>query len=69
VETDAEGSRYHLVLQKQPGQIEEPVRIAIELPDGATVTSAPEGATVDGSTVRWEGTLTEDLELDIRFDP
>jgi hypothetical protein len=69
VEADGEGSRYHLVLQKQPGQIAEPVRIAIELPDGATVSSAPGGATVDGTTVRWEGTLTEDLELDIRFDP
>ena len=59
--------RYHLVLQKQPGQIAEPVRVSITLPEGVTVGRASEGMTVDGTTVTWEGILTEDQELEVRF--
>lgn len=69
VTAEGDRSRYHLVLQKQPGQVDEPVRIEVRLPEGATVVEASDGATVDGASVRWEGVLAEDLDLDIVFTP
>ncbi|MFN8619341.1 MAG: DUF4012 domain-containing protein [Chloroflexota bacterium] len=67
VETDGDASRYALTIQKQPGQIAEPMTVRIELPEGAQVLSTTEGMTVDGGAATWSGTLTQDLQLEVRF--
>lgn len=68
-EPDGDGQRYHLVIQKQPGQVEEAVRVSIEVPEGATITGTTDGMTVEGTTATWQGTLIADQELEVRFAP
>jgi hypothetical protein len=67
VETD-DGWEYRLVIQKQPGARAEPLSIRIDLPEGASVIEATEGAVVDGDRVRYETTLVTDLELRVLYE-
>jgi len=67
VEPDGDGSRYHLTLQKQPGQIAEPTRVTIRVPDGATITGTTPEMTVDGGSATWQGDLVTDQEFEVRF--
>ena len=66
VETD-EGWEYRLVIQKQPGARPFPASVRINLPDGATVVEASDGATVDGDRVRYEADLDSDIELRVLY--
>jgi hypothetical protein len=63
-----DGWTYDLVIQKQPGARAVPVSIRIDLPDGATVTEAPEDAVVDGARVSVERTLDRDQTLRVGYD-
>jgi hypothetical protein len=58
---------YRLRLQKQPGTGDTPVSVRIQLPPGARVISAPEGAAVQGSAVALETALSRDISLEIVF--
>lgn len=67
VEADGESKRYHLVIQKQPGQIAEPMTVRIELPEGAIIEDLGEGMSGGGNVATWTGTLTQDLDLEVRY--
>ena len=58
---------YQLTIQKQPGMSAEAVSVRVDLPPGATVLSAPDGAQVNGGTVPWSTTLTTDARLTLRY--
>ena len=62
-----DGWEYRLFVQKQPGARPEPWSFRLDLPAGAQVDSAPEGALVRGERVSFETTLDRDLELVIRY--
>ena len=66
VETEA-GWEYRLVIQKQPGARPFPTSVRINLPDGAAVVEATDGATVDGDRVRYEADLDKDIELRVLY--
>ena len=66
METDG-GWEYRLVIQKQPGARPFPTSVRINLPDGAAVIEATEGATVDGDRVRYEADLDKDIELRVLY--
>ncbi len=66
---EGEGRLYRLSLRKQPGMGPEPVTIAIRLPAGVRPASLSPGLVAEGETVRWSGTLTEDLVLELRWLP
>jgi hypothetical protein len=64
----ADGWRYELLIQKQPGARGVPLEVRVELPEGASVSAASEEAVVDGATVRLEADLTSDVSLWIEYD-
>jgi hypothetical protein len=66
VRTD-DGWEYKLVVQKQPGARPVPLAVRIDLPPGAVVTSAPDGAEVRGERVSLDATLADDLELVVGY--
>lgn len=60
---------YRLTIQKQPGMGPEPLGIRVSVPPGTRVIgSSPGLVPVDGG-VAWQGALTEDLELAVRYAP
>jgi hypothetical protein len=63
-----DGWLYELTVQKQPGARSLPLSIRVDLPDGATVSEASDGAIVEGQQVRYEADLSKDVELMIRYD-
>jgi hypothetical protein len=67
-EMTADGWRYELLIQKQPGARSAPLTVRVKLPEGATVAEVSEGATVDGSTVSLEADLTTDVRLRVDYD-
>jgi len=59
---------YRLQLVKQSGIANDRIRVRFELPLGAkVVASSPEGFAVLADDVRWEGGLTEDTQVVLRF--
>jgi hypothetical protein len=64
---EEDGWEYRLVVQKQPGARPHSLTVRVDLPDGATVTEASEGAVVSDDAVRLETTLETDVELWIRY--
>ncbi len=62
-----DGWEYRLLVQKQPGARPEPWSVRIDLPEGATVTSSPDGAVVDGERVSLDTVLDEDREIVVRY--
>ena len=62
-----DGWEYHLTLQRQPGARPEAVSVRIDLPDGATVTEASDGAVIEGERVVFETTMTTDIELRVLY--
>ena len=66
METDG-GWEYRLVIQKQPGARPFPASVRINLPDGAAVIEATDGAIVDDDRVRYEADLGEDIELRVLY--
>lgn len=58
---------YRLTIQKQPGTLAEPLDLLVSLPHGATVTSAPAGATVDGDQVVLSTSFVKDIEVTVAY--
>jgi Protein of unknown function (DUF4012) len=58
---------YTLTIQKQPGMTAEPISVTITVPDNARITDTSAGLTVTGTTATYTGTLTQDLQLAIRY--
>jgi hypothetical protein len=58
---------YHLDVQKQPGARPHEVKVRIDLPDGATVIEAPDGAVVDGDRVHVTLLLDRDRDVDVTY--
>jgi hypothetical protein len=67
-EETADGWRYELLIQKQPGARGVPLTVRVELPDGATVAEVSEDAVVDGRTVSLETDLTTDVRLRVEYE-
>lgn len=60
---------YRLLLSKQPGMDRDRVRVRVQLPAGASVTTAsPVSASVGGTTVTWDLALRSDTELVVVFE-
>ena len=60
-------SIYHLLVQKQPGTLAEPITIRVHLPNNASVISAPKGAIVQGQNVLYQTNLQTDLEFEVVY--
>jgi len=60
-------STYHLLVQKQPGTLAEPITIRVHLPNNATVQTAPKSAIVQGQNILYQTDLQTDLELEIVY--
>jgi hypothetical protein len=60
-------SIYHLLVQKQPGTLAEPITIRVHLPNNASVLSAPKGAVVQGQNVLYQTNLKTDLEFEVVY--
>lgn len=58
---------YHLTIQKQPGALAEPLSMQVTLPPGATVQSAPAGATVQQNLVVLTASIDRDLDLTLEY--
>jgi hypothetical protein len=58
---------YRLTIQKQPGTLAEPLSAQITLPPGATVTSGPTGATIDGNRISLATSFVQDLDLSVQY--
>jgi hypothetical protein len=69
VQPDGGAQRYRLTIQKQPGQIAEPMRVAIHVPEGATITGSTPGMTIEGEAATWQGELRTDQVLEVSYDP
>jgi len=64
----AEQGRYALLVQKQAGTPAPPLRVRIELPprSGSSAAKPNSIVTVDGRAV-WQGTLAQDLEIEVEW--
>ena len=60
-------SIYHLLVQKQPGTLAEPITIRVHLPNNASVITAPKGAIVQGQNVLYQTNLQTDLEFEVVY--
>jgi hypothetical protein len=60
-------SIYHLLVQKQPGTLAEPITIRVHLPNNAAVQAAPKGAIVQGQNVLYQTNLQTDLEFEVVY--
>jgi hypothetical protein len=58
---------YRLTIQKQPGTLSEPVTVRVTLPTGASLVSAPEGASTSGNMIVVSRSVDTDLQLDVRY--
>ncbi|MEW5940945.1 MAG: DUF4012 domain-containing protein [Chloroflexota bacterium] len=58
---------YQLGVQKQPGTVAVPITIRVRLPNGATVSSMPEGAVFQEGAITLETALRTDLNLVFQF--
>ena len=60
-------SKYHLLIQKQPGTLAEPITIRVHLPNNASIQSVPAGAVVQDQNIFYQTILRTDVEFDIAF--
>ncbi len=67
--TDGHERVYRLTIQKQPGQGPEPTAVVIHVPSESRITSASPGMQVTGDTATWDGTLNDDVVLEVRYQP
>ncbi len=58
---------YRLTIQKQPGSAPEPLELRLRLPAGAAIVDTSDRLAVDEDLVRLTTTLTQDLELEVRY--
>ena len=67
--SDPSGWTYRLIVQKQPGTLDQAIAIQIAVPEGMRITEASPGFEVDGRTARLATRLSRDLELFVRYAP
>jgi hypothetical protein len=67
VQSGISQSIYHLLVQKQPGTLAEPITIRVHLPNNDSVISAPKGAIVQGQNVLYQTNLQTDLEFEVVY--
>ncbi|MGB8214182.1 MAG: DUF4012 domain-containing protein [Anaerolineales bacterium] len=67
VQSSSGQSTYHLLVQKQPGTLAEPITIRVHLPSSASILSAPAGAVVQDQNILFQTNLLTDLEFEIVF--
>jgi hypothetical protein len=60
-------SIYHLLVQKQPGTLAEPITIRVHLPNNATIQTVPAGSVVQDQNILYQTDLRTDLEFEIVF--
>jgi hypothetical protein len=60
-------SIYHLLVQKQPGTLAEPITIRVHLPSNATLQNVPVGAVVQDRNILYQANLQTDLRIEIVF--
>jgi Protein of unknown function (DUF4012) len=60
-------SVYHLLVQKQPGTLAEPITIRVHLPNNASVVTAPIGAITQGQNILYQTDLQTDLEFEVVY--
>jgi hypothetical protein len=60
-------SIYHLLVQKQPGTLAEPITIRVHLPNNASIQSVPTGAVVQDQNILYQTDLRTDLDSEIVF--
>ena len=66
--TDDNELAYDLLVQGQTVIVPTRLSIRIDVPDGLEVASLPEGARIEGSTLRWEDDIRgDDVHLSVRF--
>jgi hypothetical protein len=67
VESTGDEHVYRLTVQKQPAMGDEPIEVTVQVPGGASIVSTSAGMTTDGTTAAFEGVLTTDLQLEVRY--
>jgi hypothetical protein len=68
VRRQADGYRYELLIQKQPGTDATPVEVNVSLPQGAKVVgSEPNPVSIEGARVRYTFDLSTDRKLVLTF--
>ena len=67
VQSSASQSIYHLLVQKQPGTLAEPITIRVHLPNNASIQSVTDGAVVQDQNILYQTDLRMDLEFTINF--
>jgi len=60
-------SIYHLLVQKQPGTLAEPITIRVHIPNNASIQTVPAGAVVQDRNILYQTDLRTNLEFDITF--
>ena len=64
---EASSGSYHLAALGQTTIVPTQLRLEVQLPPGVVLSGAPEGAEVDGSTVRWSGEVGRLQEFSFVF--
>ena len=68
VRREADGYRYELLIQKQPGTGATPVEVNVSLPQGAEIVSSePNPVDVEGARIRYVFDLSTDRKLALTF--
>ncbi|MCG2787409.1 MAG: DUF4012 domain-containing protein [Anaerolineae bacterium] len=60
---------YRLRVQKQPGTLDIPFLVRVQLAPGSAIYRVPDGAIIEGDTVTYRAGLQTDLEFEIFFYP
>ncbi len=67
VQSGISQSIYHLLVQKQPGTLAEPITIRVHLPNNALILTFPTGTVVQDQNILYQTDLRTDLEFEIVF--
>ncbi|HEY1409446.1 MAG TPA: hypothetical protein VF434_10910, partial [Promineifilum sp.] len=63
-----EDTIYSLAIHKQPGTRAEPLKVTVNLPEGASVLDiSPSAATVDGNRLIFDIMMDSDIYISIRY--
>jgi hypothetical protein len=67
LQSSAGQSIYHLLVQKQPGTLAEPIIIRVHLPNNASIQTVPARAVVQDNNILYQTNLQTDLDVEITF--
>jgi hypothetical protein len=66
-EIDGTRGVYRLTIQKQPGTVDQRLRVEIRVPPGAEIAAASPTLVVEGQLATFDGSLTVDVELQVEY--